>query len=643
MRSLFLCAVAAGDGIFLGIPQLRLPNVKIILGIEPIHTTPALAFPILCHRISGHYCLQDPAPPVPVLHGIAQCAAHFQCPPLAGHVSAVGVLTPGAASTQVHYDVLCQLGPGSSVILRSVSCYYDIAVDATSCHKCHKHAYCTNEYTNNTTRSLECICGDGYTGDGINCVADPCRNCGQYGDSSLSQCGSKLVPQPAVPINGCACYAAGVWVPCADVCYFRCHANANCASVPTAGSDVGEKKCICNNGFTGNGLMCEEDPSVAPPAPAPAPPPPVATTTYPPVAPDTTVASGGADPVDPVDAQCSCGAGFECLASAGAACPDGDLTCLCKQGGVGVDPCKCNAPAGGAGGVGSVSVAKEADSARRLGLIIGITSAVVLLACCCILCCTMRGKKRKAGTKAEESGASMRQSKSGWSLTKSGRSRNASMAGNKNSSLAKRSSVSGSRNGHFAPAKGNNASRSSVQGSKAARSSLFGKASRSSSVQGSKAGRSSLFGSKTNRSASVQGSKAGRSSSTQGSRAMLPLAPRNSAGPAHRSSMSGPSPSPYNGNRTSRASMGSHSGSRRSSSVGFSHAQRSSTGPARRSSSVGFSHAGPSNSGMRRSSMTSPHASRGRSSVSQWQVSSAHGVGKSRSRTAGTSFARRMK
>eukprot|EP00058_Branchiostoma_floridae_P006421 XP_002591909.1 hypothetical protein BRAFLDRAFT_99375 [Branchiostoma floridae] len=120
----------------------------------------------------------------------------------------------------------------------------DINECAGSQQPCAANADCTN-----TVGSYTCMCRAPYRGDGkTECV-----------DASNANC---VVNSAGVEVCSCKAGFVGTEFRCTDVnecaeTQRRCHQQASCANTP------GSFRCTCNQGYQGDGIICNSDASVA--------------------------------------------------------------------------------------------------------------------------------------------------------------------------------------------------------------------------------------------------------------------------------------------------------------------------------------------------------------------------------------------
>ena len=124
------------------------------------------------------------------------------------------------------------------------SCDFDECL--TQSHNCHFHADCSN-----LPGSFACVCQQGYQGDGITCE--------DINECNYLDCGSNKSCSNSIGSYSCDCdtgYTLEEMI-CSDIDECQdgthlCDLNANCLN------SVGGFECICKPGFHGDGFSCQE-------------------------------------------------------------------------------------------------------------------------------------------------------------------------------------------------------------------------------------------------------------------------------------------------------------------------------------------------------------------------------------------------
>ncbi|XP_073972916.1 nidogen isoform X4 [Rhodnius prolixus] len=118
------------------------------------------------------------------------------------------------------------------------------------CSTCHENAVCVQRYGQH-----ECICNEGYEGDGLECTekilgCDVLGGCSQYADCLYSTSVSRYVCncKEGYEGNGTHCESVVTCYELPDLC----SPDATCTYAH------GKVICECNDGFYGNGTFCKE-------------------------------------------------------------------------------------------------------------------------------------------------------------------------------------------------------------------------------------------------------------------------------------------------------------------------------------------------------------------------------------------------
>ncbi|CAG5110171.1 Oidioi.mRNA.OKI2018_I69.chr2.g4598.t1.cds [Oikopleura dioica] len=122
--------------------------------------------------------------------------------------------------------------------------------DVNECYKgtdnCHYNARCVN-----TVGSFQCICKNGYQGNGVNCTPKDVNECanGSHNCDTYAQCVNTVGSYACTCNNG---YNGNGYTckpnevnECATGQH-NCHVNAYCTDLP---NNYGQYKCTCNNGY----------------------------------------------------------------------------------------------------------------------------------------------------------------------------------------------------------------------------------------------------------------------------------------------------------------------------------------------------------------------------------------------------------
>ncbi|XP_029908219.1 stabilin-1 isoform X3 [Myripristis murdjan] len=157
---------------------------------------------------------------------------------------------------------LCDNRPGSGGVCRRGSCLDGFSGEncdrtATPCSSdglqehCHVHAYCTH-----TGLHTQCVCKDGYEGDGHSCSPiNPCLKSERGGCHTNAEC-------VYVAPGNVSCVCVEGWTGDGRVCVEinncqlagrgGCSFNAACIHV-----GPGQNECQCKQGYMGNGYICD--------------------------------------------------------------------------------------------------------------------------------------------------------------------------------------------------------------------------------------------------------------------------------------------------------------------------------------------------------------------------------------------------
>ncbi|KAJ8033950.1 Zonadhesin [Holothuria leucospilota] len=157
-------------------------------------------------------------------------------------------------------------------------------LDCNNNYQCSPDAVCE-------TRSgvRQCYCNPGFTGDGVTCspvcqtnrvlgtcpCETTCENpqvCGSCSQSQPCYCpsGYFIQGQDCVQQEDCGCYIDGIIVPNSETyvntdCTQQCTCNNNqldcdttyqCSPNAACIEDTGVRRCVCNDGYSGDGLTC---------------------------------------------------------------------------------------------------------------------------------------------------------------------------------------------------------------------------------------------------------------------------------------------------------------------------------------------------------------------------------------------------
>ncbi|XP_021945973.1 nidogen isoform X2 [Folsomia candida] len=161
------------------------------------------------------------------------------------------------SSSSESYVCSCQQGYTGD----GLSCHRDTPTDEESCdiiNNCHPYADCKLDETQS---EYTCVCQPGYFGDGYSCLRSQ-----NYGPSYEEE---QQRPNPVCVLGSCYCSGGYEYDEDRGECKFSsvvksssteqsqcdtdsamCDSNASCLY------QSGKYKCVCLNGFSGNGLQC---------------------------------------------------------------------------------------------------------------------------------------------------------------------------------------------------------------------------------------------------------------------------------------------------------------------------------------------------------------------------------------------------
>ncbi|XP_026539328.1 stabilin-1 [Notechis scutatus] len=197
------------------------------------------------------------------IHGNGQCNCYDGFKGIACHICS----NPNKHGENCTEDCSCIHGicdnrPGSKGVCQTGTCKDGYTgefcdVHSHSCEStgailnCHVHATCT---VNDT---VNCVCLDGYEGDGFSCKPiDACSKPGRGGCSDNATCTSTGPGRVSCQCirgwtgDGKACVAID---NCVTETRGGCHINADCNYI-----GPGQSSCMCKKGYEGDGYVCDK-------------------------------------------------------------------------------------------------------------------------------------------------------------------------------------------------------------------------------------------------------------------------------------------------------------------------------------------------------------------------------------------------
>ncbi|XP_066276163.1 uncharacterized protein [Branchiostoma lanceolatum] len=211
---------------------------------------PCLANP--CHVQAN--CTHNPA--APVLNAICTCNPGYTGDGRASGTGCSGI--DPCLANPCHVNATCTHNPAAPVLNAICTCNPgytgDGLVSGTGCtdtdacldNPCHAQSTCTDNPA--PALNATCTCNTGYTGDGLasgtgcldRCHSNPCQNggtCTVRGNSYNCRCTREYAGRNCEKeLENCGRQ--------------NCHLSGYCNN--------GLKRCICNNGFRGDGTFCSE-------------------------------------------------------------------------------------------------------------------------------------------------------------------------------------------------------------------------------------------------------------------------------------------------------------------------------------------------------------------------------------------------
>ncbi|KAM9361358.1 stabilin-1 [Symphorus nematophorus] len=197
------------------------------------------------------------------IHGNGSCSCQSGFKGIACHICSDPSKHGDKCDEECHcVHGVCDNRPGSGGVCRRGSCLEGYSGDncdrtATPCNSdglqehCHIHAYCIQ-----TGLHTQCVCKDGYDGDGHSCSAiNPCLKSDRGGCDTNAKC-------VYVAPGNASCVCADGWTGDGKVCVEinncqlesrgGCSPNADCTHI-----GPGLSKCVCKTGYMGNGIVCD--------------------------------------------------------------------------------------------------------------------------------------------------------------------------------------------------------------------------------------------------------------------------------------------------------------------------------------------------------------------------------------------------
>ncbi|KAG8128276.1 hypothetical protein E2320_015139 [Naja naja] len=227
-------------------PGSQIMEVKAISN-ECVYTNDALGLNVLKKGCQRYCTLKEVCNDG--IHGNGQCNCYDGFKGVACHICS----NPNKHGKNCTEDCSCIHGicdnrPGSKGVCQTGTCADGYTgefcdVHSHSCESngetlnCHVHAACTVKDT------VNCVCLDGYEGDGFSCKPiDACSKPGRGGCSDNCIQGWTGDGKACVAIDNCVTETRG-----------GCHINADCNYI-----GPGQSSCMCKKGYEGDGYVCDK-------------------------------------------------------------------------------------------------------------------------------------------------------------------------------------------------------------------------------------------------------------------------------------------------------------------------------------------------------------------------------------------------